>query len=93
MNRPDDGTHYANGAEVFKAPLRKPTELGSVTTLGFKVCTVSEWCDPDQVVACFNAAMRVESLFEAIAHGDEKHRAWLKQAIEDHMAGRPVVRP
>lgn len=30
-------------------------------------------------------------LFDAIAHGDEKHQAWLKQAIEDHFAGRPVV--
>lgn len=36
---------------------------------------------------------KVSSLFAAIAHGDEKHRAWLKQAIEDHFAGRPVQRP
>lgn len=28
----------------------------------------------------------VTSLFDAIAHGDEKHRAWLKQAIADHFA-------
>jgi hypothetical protein len=34
-----------------------------------------------------------ETLFNAIAHGDEKHRAWLKQAIDDHFAGRPVLRP
>lgn len=30
------------------------------------------------------------TLFDAIAHGDEAHRAWLKQAIDDHFAGRPV---
>lgn len=34
----------------------------------------------------------VSSLFDAIAHGDDDHRAWLKQAIDDHMAGRPVQR-
>lgn len=36
---------------------------------------------------------RRDTLFDAIAHGDEKHRAWLKQAIDDHFAGRPVKRP
>ncbi len=35
----------------------------------------------------------VTSLFDAIAHGDEVHRAWLKRAIDDHFAGRPVKRP
>ena len=34
-----------------------------------------------------------ETLFDAIKHGDEKHQAWLKQAIEDHFAGRPVQPP
>ena len=33
---------------------------------------------------------KVDSLFGAIAHGPPAHRAWLKQAIEDHFAGRPV---
>lgn len=36
---------------------------------------------------------RIATLFDAIAHGDEKHRAWLKQAIKDHFAGRPVQPP
>lgn len=27
-----------------------------------------------------------ESLFSAIAHGDDGHRVWLKQAIDDHFA-------
>ena len=36
------------------------------------------------------AAARETILFDAIAHGDDEHRAWLKQAIEDHFAGRPV---
>lgn len=34
-----------------------------------------------------------KTLFAAIAHGDDKHRTWLKQAIEDHFSGRPVSQP
>jgi hypothetical protein len=34
---------------------------------------------------------RVETLFEAIAHGTPEHRAWLQQAINDHFAGKPVT--
>lgn len=36
---------------------------------------------------------RQETLFDAIAHGDEVHRAWLKEAIDNHFAGRPVPQP
>ena len=39
------------------------------------------------------AAARIATLFDAIAHGDDEHRAWLRQAIEDHFAGRVVARP
>jgi NTP pyrophosphatase (non-canonical NTP hydrolase) len=35
----------------------------------------------------------VERLHIAIAHGDEEHRAWLKEAIEAHFAGKPVPEP
>lgn len=31
-----------------------------------------------------------DTLFDAIAHGDAQHRAWLKEAIADHFDGRPV---
>ena len=34
---------------------------------------------------------RVDGLFEALAHGDDEHRAWLKQAIADYFAGQPVA--
>ncbi len=27
---------------------------------------------------------RVETLFDALAHGDDEHRAWLKARIEEH---------
>lgn len=33
---------------------------------------------------------RVSSLFSAIQHGDDEHRAWLKEAIEKHFAGVAV---
>lgn len=36
---------------------------------------------------------KVETLFDAIKHGDPIHQAWLKDAIEAHFAGKPVVRP
>lgn len=33
---------------------------------------------------------RVEGLYEAIAHGDEGHRQWLREAIANVFAGKPV---
>ena len=33
---------------------------------------------------------RAETLFDAIAHGDDEHRFWLRRSIADHFAGRPV---
>src|SRR3982751_1741333 len=35
----------------------------------------------------------VGTLFDAIQHGDEIHKAWLKEAIENHFAGKPVPPP
>jgi hypothetical protein len=45
------------------------------------------------IVQSVNAASRIRSLFDAIAHGSEDHRAWLKKALDDHFAGRPVEAP
>lgn len=36
---------------------------------------------------------RVGTLFDAIAHGDDVHRAWLREAIDNHFAGLPVPAP
>lgn len=33
---------------------------------------------------------RRATLFDAIAHGDDEHRAWLREAIDAHFAGQPV---
>lgn len=35
----------------------------------------------------------VPTLFDNIKHGDAAHQTWLKEAIDDHFAGRPVKRP
>lgn len=35
-------------------------------------------------------ARAASTLFDAIAHGDDVHRAWLKEAIDNHFAGKPV---
>lgn len=34
-----------------------------------------------------------DTLFSAIAHGDQEHRAWLAQAIAGHFDGKPVEQP
>ena len=33
---------------------------------------------------------KAATLFDAIAHGDDAHRSWLREAIEAHFDGRPV---
>lgn len=53
-----------------------------------------EWQAADliQSLTTENSALReqVGSLFNAIAHGDEDHRAWLKEAIDAHFTGEAV---
>lgn len=33
---------------------------------------------------------RIATLFDAVAHGGNQHRAWLKAAIEAHFCGKPI---
>jgi hypothetical protein len=51
----------------------------------------------DHEIACMQAVhdtlQRDQRLFDVIAHGSEEHRAWLRKAIDDHFAGRPVEPP
>jgi len=35
----------------------------------------------------------VDTLFDAIKHGDQDHQDWLKEAIECHFSGRPIPPP
>lgn len=45
------------------------------------------------VYAAPPAAPDADSIFAAIQHGDERHRAWLKDALQAHFDGRPVPPP
>lgn len=36
---------------------------------------------------------RIASLFDAVSHGDDEHKSWLKQAIADHFAGKRTQTP
>lgn len=47
----------------------------------------------DLLEAASSAAAKVRGLFDASAHGNQQHRDWLKQAIDDHFAGREVKAP
>ncbi len=56
------------------------------------------WADAENNVryltdAHFALCRRVGTLFSAIEHGDDDHRAWLKEAIFAHLAGLPVPPP
>lgn len=60
MTIPNDGSYYAEGRTVFKAPLREPREDGGADiTIGFPVCTASEWVTkeaPQAIADALNAA-------------------------------------
>lgn len=40
-----------------------------------------------------NVRDRIDTLYDAIAHGDEKHRIWLKAAIAAHFGNQPLPEP
>ena len=44
--------------------------------------TAKQFVDIQAYAGCLEK--KVASLFAAIEHGDEKHRAWLKEAIDKH---------
>lgn len=33
---------------------------------------------------------KIDTLFDAIRHGDQKHREWLKEAIQCHFNGKEL---
>lgn len=46
----------------------------------------------DEALAHQKLIVQKNSLFEAIAHGDDAHREWLKESIERHFDGLEVLR-
>lgn len=56
------------------------------------------WTDRARIYHNGNAIERklraeINTLFDTIKHGDEKHRQWLKEAINSHFAGKQVPKP
>ncbi len=51
------------------------------------------WRDRGWKIAIDAQQHRIDCLFDAIAHGDQEHRDWLKKAIDDHFAGRDIAPP
>lgn len=78
---PDEVIEAARRIVEFYPGEGAPDATGLVTD----ACSVSH--------ALLAVAERVKTLFDAIAHGDDDHKRWLKQAIEDHFDGRAVERP
>lgn len=48
-----------------------------------------EWMP--QITRALRDAERIDTLFDAIAHGDADHRAWLKNAIASHFARQALT--
>jgi hypothetical protein len=50
-NRP---LYYLRGKTIHRRPVERKYEGGSTISIGFPVCTVSEYADEAQVLALFN---------------------------------------
>lgn len=66
----------------------------SDATQGNSLCQPTEtppppWDAPDDK----RMEDKVALLYDAIKHGDDVHKAWLKEAIDNHFAGLPVPPP
>lgn len=66
---PMDGSYFARGDQVWKAPVRRPLEGGGHTiTLGFPVCVIAEGCiavsgtpsPAEQIASALNLAESIE---------------------------------
>jgi len=51
-----DGRYYAKGREIWKASRKRQTDNGVTLSIGFQVCTVTEWVNPDDVARALNIA-------------------------------------
>ena len=95
--KPDFAAADAVAAEISAA---KPgphwpevANLARAYVAARRLLDVSEAANRTKTEALLAAQEQSRQLFPAIAHGDDEHRRWLKQAIEDHFAGRPVAIP
>jgi len=52
--------YYVKGDVVFKRPVRRKTVGGTNITMGFPVCTASEYVNAEALAAIFNENERPE---------------------------------
>lgn len=92
-NEPPSKTEYYFEPEKYRSKLDAKGDGSVYMNFGgdgiycFSVVSNREHSFGPQVVEALN---RIGTLYEAIEHGDEKHRAWLKKAIRDHFSGKEV---
>jgi hypothetical protein len=55
-----DPLYFVNGNRVFKRPVRRKTATGTNITMGFPVCTASEYVTPEAIAAILNENERPE---------------------------------
>ncbi len=55
-DRANDGHFYAKGREIFKSPVSRREGDVTHTTMGFNVCTASDWVDPEDIAKMLNVA-------------------------------------
>lgn len=66
--------------------------LGNYTTVHTETLVLVTDFDAEHAlrIAAERKVSRIDTLFDAVAHGDEAHRAWLEEAIKAHMAELPM---
>jgi len=55
-----ESLYYVKGDVVFKRPIRRKTATGTNITMGFPVCTASEYVSADAIAIIFNENERPE---------------------------------
>jgi hypothetical protein len=85
-------------SERYQALLKRPHEEGCLYAYGeqqarreledaIRVCNQTAEALGRARLQRDDVLAKVGTLFDAIAHGDEAHRAWLKEAINKHFEG------
>lgn len=74
------------GADGYNLVLSHAQKHESALTAPAQAATIN-------VVGMTAAQASANSLYEAIKHGDQEHRAWLKEALDNWFAGKPVPPP
>ena len=78
-----DGSYYADGDKVFRAPLRSETGI----SVGFLVCQTAEYIDGDAAKEIADALNEVDQLKAQIAAKDAALRATMKEMLYIHGRG------